>query len=357
MKMNNFDFYSGMETLQHNEDTGLLEGEVGVLVSHINEQNKELFWANCQLKVAVNQDFVYPARVYTMDTVSIKIGGAFSNYNPSTSEPGPVVTGNPIYNEDMVALRAALSKAVDKEMMRRLKKGVYVDNAGFKDDTENMMVTGKIFAYIDNAGEVDGDVYGLSINHSVEARYNKRGFIEIWEMDVIEARRVFNDSDRKDEFVKHEWVGEERGTVSRLIKEAIKEFIEDNDNIIRVENDESEYEHLMWEVTDSQFDMKRWANAWSNEKNIKKGTALLTLARERLRIEILNDTKRKKDRSDYVEVKCMVAYGQYPLNEVLVQAKPTLKSINEAIEYGIRCLDYSVEVTKEQERAAMHSRK
>lgn len=345
--MNNFDFYSGLAGLQRDDDTDLLTGSVSVLMSHINEQNKEVFWAKCNLKVAANQDFTYPARIYTMDVMTIKAGGEFDKYSPDYSLTGAVLTDNPIHDEDMVALRVALSKAVDKEMLRRLKKGVYVDNHGFVDDEENMTVSGKIFAYIDDAGEDNGETYGLSINNYVSARYNKRGFVEMETMDIIAARRVYSNSDRKDEAVDYAWTGSERKAASHHIKEAIKDFIEDNDGIIRVDNNDISYEYLMWEVTDSQFDMKRWANAWSNEKNINKGTALLVLPRERLRIEILNNTKLGKDRDDYVEVKCMVAYGEYPLQEILIQSEPTLKSINAAIEQGTRSLDFGIEATKQ----------
>lgn len=99
----------------------------------------------------------------------------------------------------------------------------------------------------------------------------------------------------------------------------------------------------MWELTDLQFDMKRWANASSNEKSKNKGTALLTLVRERLKVEVLNDTKKKKYRKDYIEVKCIIGYGQLVLDEIVMQAEPTLKSINNAIERGIVELDFSVE--------------
>lgn len=336
MEINNFDFYKGLSTLKTNDDTGFLEGVVSILASHINKDQKEIFWINADLNVAVNQDFIYPARVYEMDIVSSKTGGAYSDY--ILEEEGLL-----FHHEDMANIRSALSVAIDKEAQRRIDRCVYADNAGFKDDTENMQVSGKIFAYIDNAGDVDGDVYGLSINNDITAHYNARGFVEIWKMDICEARRVFHDSDRKDEVVSYEWVGEERSAAVFQIKRAVMAFIEDNDNVLRVEDDEKKYEYLMWELTDSQFDMKRWSNAWSNEEDKKRGTALLTLVRERLRIEVLNNTKSKKDVDDYIEVKCIIGYGDIVLDEITVFAEDTLKSINQAIESGISRLDFGIE--------------
>lgn len=353
MNINNFDFYSGLSLLEPIEDSELITGQLGVLASHINEQNKEVFWINLTFDVVLKQDGIYPVRIHLIDTVDVKKGGAIEAYEERVNAVDNI--DDLFLDEDVPEFRMALSQAVDKKMIGRRAGRVYVDNAGLTDDTENMHISGKIFAYIDNAGEIDGDVYGLSINNEVRAYYNKRGYINLQFLDVIEARRVFPDSYRKDEYIDYQWDAfgkdgdNKEDTLSAIhhIEKALFEFIEENDNVLRVQDDETDYEYLMWELTDSQFDMGRWSNASSNEKNKNKGTALLTLVRERLRIEVLNDTKKKKKRKDYVEVRCIIGYGDIAIDEVLMQAEPTLKSINQAIERGIVQLDFAAEVPEE----------
>lgn len=353
MNINNFDFYSGLSLLEPIEDSELITGQLGVLASHINEQNKEVFWINLTFDVVLKQDGIYPVRIHLIDTVDVKKGGAIEAYEERVNAVDNI--DDLFLDEDVPEFRMALSQAVDKEMIGRRAGRVYVDNAGLTDDTENMHISGKIFAYIDNAGEIDGDVYGLSINNSVGAYYNKRGYINLQIFDVIEARRVFHDSDREDEYIEYQWAafGQEGGskedTLSAIhqVEQALFEFIKDNDNVLRVQDDETDYDYLMWELTDSQFDMKRWSNASSNEVNKNKRSALLTLVRERLRIEVLNDTKKKKKRKDCVEVKCIIGYGDVVFDEIVMQAEPTLKSINQAIELGIMQLDFAAEVPEE----------
>ena len=65
-----------------------------------------------------------------------------------------------------------------------------------------------------------------------------------------------------------------------------------------------------------------------------------------LELKCLTTLRKRKNARIIVGVRCIIGYGDIAIDEVLMQAEPTLKIINQAIERGIVQLDFAAEAPK-----------
>lgn len=336
-------------TFSYDNETKIVSGMIDV---HLDSEYAEIGSKYQITAYGIIEAYYNPPSqtiAYKIEMTSSKIAGE-NVVEGETESYERIIDDFEFSEDDMPAVKLAAADCINTYMREMQDKVVYVDNEQYEIETEYKHLSGKVFAYIDNAGETDGDVYGLSINNEVEASYNNRGIAEISKVSVIDARRVYHDSKRPDQSIYYVWQGDESKAVDDAIKENMEKWLKDAEGVIKIENDEQDYEYLMEEFIEAQFTLKKWTNALYNDK---KGTAKLVNYRERLIINIVDKQKKKKSKKGAelpIEIECLLAYGEIPLDRIVTHAERTIKSMSEAVERGIAGLDFSINPTEEQKR-------